>query len=140
HFGRGLAGTPNNLGMRGEPPAHPELLDWLAATFVEKGWSVKALHRLIVLSKTYQLASAHDETAAAKDPGNRWYWRHDRRRLEAEAIRDALLAVSGTLRRDRPGPHPFPAIGGWRWTQHDPFKEVYPSAHRSVYLMTQRIQ
>jgi hypothetical protein len=140
HFGRGLAGTPNNLGMRGEPPTHPELLDWLAATFVEKGWSVKALHRLIVLSKTYQLASAHDETAAAKDPGNRWYWRHDRRRLEAEAIRDALLAVSGTLRRDRPGPHPFPAIGGWRWTQHDPFKEVYPSAHRSVYLMTQRIQ
>jgi cytochrome c553 len=140
HFGRGLVGTPNNFGLRGEPPTHPELLDWLAATFVEKGWSVKALHRLIVLSRTYQQASAQDEAAAAKDPGNRWHWRHDRRRLEAEAIRDALLAVSGTLRRDRPGPHPFPPIGGWRWTQHDPFKEVYPSAHRSVYLMTQRLQ
>jgi hypothetical protein len=140
HFGRGLVGTPNNLGLRGEEPTHPELLDWLAATFVEKGWSVKAMHRLIVLSKTYQLASAHDEAGAARDPGNRWHWRHERLRLEAEAIRDALLAVSGTLRRDRPGAHPFPPLRAWHWTQHNPFKEVYPSAHRSVYLMTQRIQ
>jgi hypothetical protein len=140
HFGRGLVGTPNNFGLRGEEPTHPELLDWLAATFIEKGWSVKAMHRLIVQSRAYQLASTHDEAAAALDPGNRWYWRHDRRRLEAEAIRDALLAVSGTLRRDRPGPHPFPPMAAWRWTQHHPFKDVYPSAHRSVYLMTQRIQ
>jgi hypothetical protein len=140
HFGRGLVGTPNNFGLRGEEPTHPELLDWLAAAFIEKGWSVKAMHRLIVQSKAYQLASTHDEAAAAQDPGNRWYWRHDRRRLEAEAIRDALLAVSGTLRRERPGPHPFPPTAAWRWTQHHPFKDVYPSAHRSVYLMTQRIQ
>jgi hypothetical protein len=140
HFGRGLVGTPNNFGLRGEEPTHPELLDWLAATFMEMGWSVKVMHRLIVTSKAYQLASTHHDAAAARDPGNRWYWRHDRRRLEAEALRDALLAVSGTLRRERPGPHPFPAVNAWRWTQHNPFKEVYPSAHRSVYLMTQRIQ
>jgi hypothetical protein len=140
HFGKGLAGTPNNLGRRGEPPTHPELLDWLAATFVEEGWSVKALHRLIVRSRTYRLVSAHDEAASLKDPGNRWYWRFDRRRLEAEAIRDALLAVSGNLKRHRPGPHPFPPMERWNWTQHNPFKDVYPSAHRSVYLMTQRLQ
>ncbi len=140
HFGKGLVGTPNNLGLRGEEPTHPELLDWLAATFIENGWSVKAMHRLIVLSKPYQLASTHDETGAARDPGNRWHWRRDRLRLEAEGIRDALLSVSGTLRRDRPGAHPFPPLTAWGWTQHNPFKEVYPSAHRSVYLMTQRIQ
>ncbi|MCI0457527.1 MAG: DUF1553 domain-containing protein [Gemmataceae bacterium] len=140
HFGRGLAGTPSNLGLRGEPPTHPELLDWLASTFVEKGWSIKAMHRLIVTSQAYRLTSAHEEGNATKDPGNRWYWRHDRRRLEAESIRDALLWVSASLRLDRPGPHPFPPIHAWNWTQHTPFKEVYPSAHRSVYLMTQRLQ
>jgi hypothetical protein len=140
HFGRGIVGTPNNFGTRGEAPTHPELLDWLAATFVEKGWSVKAVQRLIVLSQTYRLASADDAVNISKDAPNRWYWRHDRRRLDAEAIRDALLAVSGTLDRGRPGPHPFPPVGAWHWTQHHPFKDVYPSAHRSVYLMTQRLQ
>jgi hypothetical protein len=140
HFGRGLVGTPNNLGQRGEAPTHPELLDYLAAYFVEKGWSVKAVHRLILLSKTYQLASAEDPSNAALDPGNRWYWRHDRLRLEAEAIRDAMLALGGTLNRNRPGAHPFPPASAWGWTQHHPFKEVYPSNHRSVYLMTQRLQ
>src|SRR5207253_10178651 len=75
-----------------------------------------------------------------KDPGNRWYWRYDRGRLEAEEIRDSILAVSGNLKLSRPGPHPFPPIDKWAWTQHNPFKEVYPSNHRSVYLMTQRLQ
>jgi hypothetical protein len=140
HFGKGLVGTPSNFGTRGEPPTHPELLDWLTARFVESGWSIKALHRLIVLSRTYQLASAHDDADVATDPGNRWYWHHDRRRLDAEAIRDALLTVSGRLDPTRPGPHPFPPIERWGWTQHNPFKEVYPSNHRSVYLMTQRFQ
>jgi hypothetical protein len=140
HFGKGLVATPSNFGLRGEPPTHPELLDYLAARFIESGWSIKAMHRLILTSKTYQLASADDETNAAKDPGNRWYWRYDRRRLNAEAIRDALLAVSGNLNRSRPGPHPFPPIEKWTWTQHNPFKGVYPSSHRSVYLMTQRFQ
>ncbi len=140
HFGKGIVTTPSNFGVRGDGPTHPELLDWLAARFVESGWSIKAAHRLILLSKTYQLASSHDEANAAKDPANRWYWRFDRRRLDAEAIRDALLAVSGKLYRKRPGPHPFPPIDKWTWTQHTPFKDVYPSNHRSVYLMTQRFQ
>jgi hypothetical protein len=139
HFGRGLVTTPSNFGLRGEPPTHPELLDWLASDFVAHGWSIKALHRQIVLSRTYQLASA-DNADIIKDPGNRWYWRHDRRRLDAEAIRDALLAVSGNLDRNRPGPHPFPPMTQWGWTQHNPFKAAYPSRHRSVYLMTQRFQ
>jgi hypothetical protein len=140
HFGKGLVGTPSNFGLRGEPPTHPELLDYLAGRFVESGWSIKAMHRLILTSKTYQLASAEDEGNVAKDPANRWYWRYDRRRLDAEAIRDALLAVSGRLDRSRPGPHPFPPIDKWTWTQHNPFKDVYPTNHRSVYLMTQRFQ
>lgn len=140
HFGKGLVATPSNFGLRGEPPTHPELLDWLAARFVESDWSIKQLHRTIVLSKVYRLSTAADAACSAKDPANRWYWRYDRRRLDAEAIRDAMLAVSGGLDRSRPGEHPFPPMNTWTWTQHNPFKAVYPSNHRSVYLMTQRIQ
>jgi hypothetical protein len=140
HFGRGIVGTPNNFGVRGEAPTHPELLDFLAAEFVRDGWSVKPLHRRILLSKTYQMRCADDPDNAARDPGNRWRWRFDRRRLDAEALRDALLFVSGRLDLARPGAHPFPPIGDWGWTQHNPFKDVYPSNHRSVYLMTQRLQ
>jgi hypothetical protein len=140
HFGRGIVGTPNNFGLRGEEPTHPELLDYLAALFMENGWSVKALHRLIVLSKTYQMAGDFDAANGARDEGNKWYWRFNRRRLDAEAIRDALLLVSGTLELRPPGAHPFPPITQWGWTQHNPFKEVYASRHRSVYLMTQRLQ
>jgi hypothetical protein len=140
HFGKGLAGTPSNFGVRGEEPTHPELLDWLAAQFIKNGWSIKAMHRTILLSKTYQLSSNDDDANTRKDPGNRWYWRHDRRRLDAEAIRDSILAVSGNLDLSRPGPHPFPPMDKWGWTQHNPFKDVYPSNHRSVYLMTQRLQ
>jgi hypothetical protein len=140
HFGRGIVATPSNFGLRGEAPTHPELLDFLTDRFIKGGWSVKAMHRLVMLSKTYQLASVNDPANAAKDPDNRWHWRYDRRRLDAEAIRDALLAVSGNLDLRRPGPHPFPPIQQWGWTQHNPFKDVYPSNHRSVYLMTQRLQ
>src|SRR6185503_6474030 len=74
------------------------------------------------------------------DPGNRWLWRHDRRRLDAESIRDAMLSVGGRLILSRSVSHPFPAIDQWHWTQHNAFKEVYASRHRSVYLMTQRLQ
>jgi hypothetical protein len=140
HFGRGLVGTPNNFGVRGEPPTHPELLDHLADEFVRDGWSIKRLHRRILLSKAYQMSCAEDPDNAASDPGNRWRWRFDRRRLDAEALRDAMLSVSGRLDLTRPGPHPFPPMGQWGWTQHNPFKDVYPSNHRSVYLMTQLIQ
>ncbi|MFL5242948.1 MAG: DUF1553 domain-containing protein [Gemmataceae bacterium] len=140
HFGTGIVATPSNFGVRGEPPSHPELLDWLTTQFIKDGWSIKALHRRIMLSKAYQLASTNDPANAAKDPANRWHWRFERHRLEAEAIRDALLAISGNLDRKRPGVHPFPPIAQWGWTQHNAFKEVYPSNHRSVYLMTQRLQ
>jgi hypothetical protein len=153
HFGKGIVPTPSNFGLRGEAPTHPELLDWLAGEFkgepgwagpralaTGNNWSIKKIHRLILLSKTYQMSSSQDDTNAAKDPGNRWYWRFDRRRLDAESLRDALLAVSGKLDLRRPGPHPFPPIDKWGWTQHNPFKELYPTHHRSVYLMTQRFQ
>jgi hypothetical protein len=140
HFGRGLVETPSNFGVRGAPPSHPELLDYLAARFVADGWSIKALHRLILSSQTWQLAAADDDANARIDTGNVFLWRHDRRRLEAEAIRDAMFAVSGRLDRERPGAHPFPPPQDWHWTQHNPFKDVYASNHRSVYLMTQRIQ
>ncbi|MBI2827105.1 MAG: PSD1 domain-containing protein [Planctomycetia bacterium] len=140
HFGRGLVATPSNLGLRGSPPTHPELLDWLARRLIDSGWSIKALHREIMLSRTYQLASTARAENAAHDPDNNYYWRFDRRRLDAEAIRDAMLVAGGTLDLARPGEHPFPPVKKWTWTQHQPFKASYPSPHRSVYLMTQRLQ
>jgi hypothetical protein len=139
HFGRGIVGTPSNFGTRGDPPSHPELLDWLAIRFVESGWSVKTMHRLMMLSRTYQLASATDAEDNSIDPSNRCYWRFNRRRLEAEAIRDSMLAVSGNLDLSRPGPHAFPPMDDWNYSQHVPFRAVYESNHRSVYLMTQRL-
>ena len=139
HFGRGIVATPSNFGLRGDPPTHPELLDWLASRFIASGWSVKTIHREILLSQTYQLASVGDTRDAAFDPANRWLWRFPASRLDAESIRDAMLAVAGNLDKKLPGPHPFPPIETWHWTQHDAFKVVYPSNHRSVYLMTQRL-
>ncbi|HAV61361.1 MAG TPA: hypothetical protein DCY13_03245, partial [Verrucomicrobiales bacterium] len=99
HFGSGLVRSPSNFGPRGEEPTHPELLDWLANEFVSGGWSVKALHRTIMLSETYRRSSRSDARAAELDPDNLLLWRQNRRRLEAEPIRDALLFVSGKLDR-----------------------------------------
>ncbi len=104
HLGVGLVGTPSNYGQLGERPTHPELLDYLAARFVEGGWSMKALHREIVLSATYQSSVAHDERNAAIDPENKLYWRANLiERLDAEALRDSMLSVAGKL---------DPTIGG----------------------------
>lgn len=97
HFGRGLVGTPSNFGQLGERPTHPELLDYLAFRFVESGWSMKALHREIMLSETYALAAENNETNFAKDPGNLLLWRANRRRLDIEALRDSTLFASGKL-------------------------------------------
>jgi mono/diheme cytochrome c family protein len=97
HFGAGLVRTPGDFGLRAEPPSHPELLDWLAAWFMDQGWSVKKLHRLILLSSTYQQASQDHPQFAARDPDNRLLWRQQRRRLDFEAMRDSLLAVAGQL-------------------------------------------
>ncbi len=97
HFGTGLVNTPSNFGKNGEPPTHPELLDHLAQFFIDHGYSVKALHQEILRSRVYRLSTASEPTAAAKDSGNRLYWRATRRRLPAEQIRDAVLSVSGAL-------------------------------------------
>jgi mono/diheme cytochrome c family protein len=140
HFGRGLVATPNDFGKQGRRPTHPELLDHLAVRFIANGWSIKQLHRLILLSRTYQLASDDDEANEKIDPDNEYHWRYDRRRLDAESIRDTLLALGGNLDRSVGDAHPFPPQTGWDFTQHKPFKAVYESNRRSVYLMTQRIQ
>jgi hypothetical protein len=97
HFGRGIVDTPSNFGRIGEPPTHPELLDYLAARFRDGGWSVKAIHREIMLSSTYQLSTRYSQNNAAVDAGNQLYWRANRKRLDAESMRDSLLFVSGGL-------------------------------------------
>ena len=131
--------TPSDFGLRGTPPTHPELLDWLAREFIASGWSIKAMHKKIMLSKTYQLSAAVDTANAETDTGNAWYWRFDRHALDAEALRDTLLDLGGSLDHHRPGPHPFPAATSWHFTAHNQFKAVYASQHRSVYLMVQRL-
>jgi len=97
HFGKGLVRTPSDFGTRGEPPTDPALLDWLAATFTENGWSLKKLHRLILLSNTYRQASDGDPATVKADPDNRLLGRMNRRRLDFEQMRDSLLSVAGTL-------------------------------------------
>jgi hypothetical protein len=104
HFGEGLVRTPSNFGRQGSPPSHPELLDWLALRFVESGWSVKEMHRLIMLSAAYQQSSHADPEGLRADPENLLFGRMNRRRLEAEALRDGLLAVCGRLDRRGGGP------------------------------------
>jgi hypothetical protein len=106
HFGRGLAANGNDFGRLGEEPTHPELLDWLTARFLKDGWKLKPLHRLIVLSSTYRQSSKHPsfESFTTIDPSNRWYWRASTRRLDAEQIRDAILAVTGQLSTKAGGP------------------------------------
>ncbi|MEQ8764783.1 MAG: PSD1 and planctomycete cytochrome C domain-containing protein [Planctomycetota bacterium] len=104
HFGRGLVDTPNDFGRMGSSPTHPELLDWLAAWFRDQGGSFKALHRLILTSQAYQQSSEHHEGASMMDGGNRFLWRAPRRRLEAEALRDGILAVSGQIDWTMGGP------------------------------------
>ncbi|MBM3824375.1 MAG: DUF1553 domain-containing protein [Verrucomicrobia bacterium] len=140
HFGQGLVPTPNDFGKQGKPPTHPELLDWLANSFIRSGWSMKAVHRAILLSRVYQLSTERSETAIARDPNNVTLASYPRRRLDAESLRDTLLTLGGNLDTRPPGPHPFPPEQDWNFTQHNPFKAVYETRRRSVYLMTQRIQ
>ncbi len=140
HFGKGLVATPNDFGSRGERPTHPELLDYLADQFVRSGWSVKAMHRMIMLSNAYQMSSDKNEANTAIDAQNKFLWRFNRQRLEAEEIRDSILAFSGALDTSTAEAHPFPPESEWRYTQHKQFFAVYPTNHRSVYLMQQRMR
>jgi hypothetical protein len=140
HFGSGLVATPNDFGVRGQPPTHPQLLDWLAGRFVADGWSIKKMHRLIMTSRVYQLSSADDEQNLAQDPENQFHWRFNRRRLDAEQFRDAVMLLAGTLDLSPlKKPHPFPPVEKWDFTQHYPFKDVYPTTRRSVYIMNKRL-
>ena len=104
HFGKGIVGTPGDFGLRGDPPTHPELLDWLAAQFVADGWSVKKLHKRMLTSAAYQQASLDRKDGLAGDPENALLWRQNRRRLEFESLHDAMLAVSGSLDFTEGGP------------------------------------
>ena len=131
HFGWGIVATPNDFGTRGAEPSHPELLDHLAAGLMRSGWGLKALHRKILLSAAYQQASPGTDASL-------WYDSFPRRRLTAEELRDALLAVTGELDRAPGGPFPFPPESTWTFTQHAPFAADYETRKRSVFLMQKR--
>jgi len=139
HFGRGIVATSSNFGIQCPPPLHLELLDWLARDFIDHGWSVKHLHKRIMLSAVYQLASENDAATAKIDEPNEYYWRFDRQRMDADAIRDSILAVSGTLEAGSPGRHPFPAEEKLKFSQGNPFSQIYDHNYRSAYLMTPRL-
>lgn len=110
HFGRGIVRSPNNFGQLGVPPTHPELLDYLARKLTDGGWRLKAMHRLIMTSDAYRMSSAMDSESAAVDPDNDLFWRFDPRRLSAEEVRDAILAVNGTLNPEPYGPSFYPEL------------------------------
>ncbi len=134
HFGLGLVASSSNFGLRGDPPSHPELLDWLAREFQRRGWSNKALHRLICASSTYQQASLEDPERAELDPSNRLLARQNRHRLDAESLRDALLAASGALELTLGGN--LLEVGNGDYVTNDQSEDGarYDSLRRSLYL------
>ncbi|MFT4640768.1 MAG: hypothetical protein ACI8T1_004101, partial [Verrucomicrobiales bacterium] len=145
-LGRGIVATPNNFGFKADPPSHPELLDWLASDFMQGEWRMKRMIRQIVLSKTYQQASTHplESTYAKQDSANQWLWKMNRRRKDAEVLRDAMLSASGDLDRRLGGPSFYPNLApevlegfsrkGTAW-KPSPEEEL---KRRSVYMMTKR--
>jgi len=144
HFGEGIVRTPNDFGRQGDAPTHPELLDWLAVEFVEKGWSMKHLHRLIMLSNTYKASSIASDDSLQRDPENHFLSRMNRRRLDGDAVRDTLLAVAGTLNLKMGGVGVIPAL-----TKEEilaaRMPELWPvnpdpaeHARRSIYLQMKR--
>ncbi len=144
HFDRGIVGTPSDFGAMGDPPVDPELLDWLATEFVDRGWGLKAMHRLMMTSTAYQRSVAWDSEADATDPIGATAWRRVPRRLEAEAIRDAILGVSGDLRLEVGGPSVFPTIDeavlAGQSRPGDGWKRSTPTdaARRSLYVHVKR--
>ena len=144
HFGHGIVRTPSDFGRQGEPPTHPELLDWLAVEFAERGWSVKEMHRLIMASSTFRSASVASTEAVERDPGNLFLGRMNRRRLDADALRDSILAVSGKLNLKMGGVGVIPPLTGeeilaarmpYLWPANPD-----PAEHnrRSIYLQAKR--
>jgi len=141
HFGRGIVATPSDFGQMGERPTHPELLDWLTSEFIDQGWSVKKMHRLIMTSNAYQQSSDFREEANRVDPFNRLLWRREPQRLEGEAVRDSMLTVSGLLNPEVGGPSVYPPLptgmpqprGGWT-TSYDPNEQ----RRRSIYVFVRR--
>ncbi|MEO8369630.1 MAG: PSD1 and planctomycete cytochrome C domain-containing protein [Candidatus Solibacter sp.] len=144
HFGQGIVSTLDNFGKMGEKPTHPELLDWLASEFVSRGWSIKQMHRLMMTSEAYRMASQfHDPGGAEKDPDDQYLWRFRIQRLDAEIVRDAMMAASGALDLAMGGPPVFPHIPGeilrsmsegiWRKEEDGP--RVW---RRSVYVYRKR--
>jgi hypothetical protein len=146
HFGEGLVRTVSDFGARGERPSHPELLEWLTREFVRGGWRLKPLHRWIVTSSTYLQGSGYAPGPAAVDPDNRLLWRRRPQRIESEALRDAMLAVSGTLNDERFGPAFKPPIAA-EAIQARNMKDPYPknlsdtpaTRRRSIYLFHKRV-
>ncbi|MBL8215673.1 MAG: PSD1 domain-containing protein [Bryobacterales bacterium] len=134
HFGQALVGTPSNFGQLGDKPTHPELLDYLAARFIENGWSTKSLHREILLSETYQLSSAIDEKANAVDPANKLLWRANlQKRLDAESLRDTLLMVAGKLDLTAGGPSVKPAADNYRRTVYTLVNRTKPDPELAMF-------
>lgn len=146
HFGEGLSRTTTDFGVRSEAPSHPELLDWLSRDFVDGGWRLKRLHKQILLSSVYQQSTSFDADRAIIDPESRLLWRRRPKRLEAEAIRDAVLAVSGTLNAEAYGPAFKPSIPQEAILARNT-KSPYPSnvpdtpatRRRSVYMFHKRV-
>ncbi len=141
HFGAGLVGTPNDLGTRGGRPTHPELLDWLTVEFVERGWSLKTLHRLILMSETYQQSAAADAAVLRRDPENRLLARFQPRRVEAEVVWDAMRTAAGTLDRTMYGLPVFPPldprelVGNYRTWTPGPAADAN---RRAIYVVVRR--
>jgi hypothetical protein len=147
HFGQGIVATPNNFGKMGSQPSNPALLDWLATEFMQQGWSIKKMQRLIMTSETYKMASAYYQAdSAAKDSTDQFLWRFPVKRLEAEIIRDAILSASGDLNMEAGGPAFFPPVpksvisgapirGKWALTTDDPStwkRSIYASVKRNL--------
>ena len=147
HFGRGIVGTPNDFGRKGERPSHEKLLNWLATEFVSSGWSIKSMHRMIMLSNTYQMSSQVFEPLYAKiDPENRYLWRMNRRRLEGEALWDSMHSVAGTLNLNMGGravtpplsPDEFSALSGngpYKWHVSS---DLADHRRRGIYILVRR--
>jgi len=144
HFGRGIVPTPSDFGKFGLSPTHPRLLDWLAVELMERGWRLKAMHKLIMMSSAYRMSSKDNSAAMAKDPGNDRFWRFNMRRLTAEEIRDSILAVNGTLNLKMGGPSIYTLIPDEvKHTASEPNKAWGSSplaerTRRSIYIFVKR--